>query len=59
LYGALLDTLGDLPLVPRLLQLVGLIALIRVGLTRLVRSSDRERILGSWRQRWVDFQGRS
>ncbi len=59
LYGALLDTLGDLPLVPRLLQLVGLIALIRFALTRLVRSSDRERILGSWRQRWDDFRGRS
>jgi len=59
LYGALLDTLGDLPLVPRLLQLVGVIALVRFALTRLVRSSDRERILGSWRQRWDDFRGRS
>lgn len=59
LYGALLETLGDLPLVPRLLQLAGLIALIRFALTRLVRSSDRERILGSWRQRWDDFRGRS
>lgn len=59
LYGALLDTLGDLPLLPRLLQLVGLISLIRFCLTRLVRSSERERILSSWRERWNDFRGRS
>jgi len=59
LYGALLDTLGDLPLLPRLLQLAGLIALLRFSLTRLVRSSERERILSSWRQRWNDFRGDS
>lgn len=59
LYSGLLDTLGDLPLLPRLLQLAGLIALLRFSLTRLVRSSERERILSSWRQRWNDFRGDS
>ena len=58
LYSALLETLGDLPLVPRLLQLVGLLFVARFALTKLVRSSDRERILASWRQRWNDFRGR-
>lgn len=58
LYSALLETLGDLPLLPRLLQLVGLVTVVHFGLTRLVRSSERERILTSWRQRWNDFRGR-
>ena len=58
LYSALLETLGDLPLVPRLLQLVGLVSVVQFGLTRLVRSDERERILTSWRQRWNDFRGR-
>jgi len=58
LYSALLETLGDLPLVPRLLQLVGLVCVVQFGLTRLVRTSERERILTSWRQRWNDFRGR-
>lgn len=58
LYSALLETLADLPLVPRLLQLVGLLSVAQFALTRLVRSSDRERILTSWHQRWNDFRGR-
>jgi hypothetical protein len=58
LYSALLETLGELPLLPRLLQLVGLLSVAQFGLTRLVRSSERERILTSWRQRWNDFRGR-
>jgi hypothetical protein len=58
LYSALLETLGDLPLVPRLLQLVGLLFVARCALTKLVRSSERERILTSWGQRWNDFRGR-
>jgi hypothetical protein len=57
LYSALLETLGDLPLLPRLLQLVGLVSLTRFALTRLVRSSERERILSIWSQRWNDFRG--
>jgi len=58
IYGALLETLGDLPLLPRLLQLVGLFAFGQFCLTRLVRSSDRERILRTWRDNWKDFSGR-
>ena len=58
LYSALLETLGDLPLLPRLLQLVGLVSVVQFALTRLVRTSERERILTSWRERWNDFRGR-
>jgi len=57
LYDALLDTLGDLPLVPRLLQLTGLIALVRFALTRLVRTEDREAVLNDWKRRWQGFRG--
>ena len=59
LYSALIDTLGDLPLVPRLLQLVGLISVVQFCLTRLVRSSERERIVAQWKDRWIDFRGRN
>jgi len=58
LYSALLETLADLPLVPRLLQLAGLLSVTQFALTRLMRTSERERILTSWRERWNDFRGR-
>jgi hypothetical protein len=57
LYDALLDTLGDLPLVPGLLQLAGLIALVRFALTRLVRTDDRQAVLNDWKRRWQRFRG--
>lgn len=57
LYVALLDTLDDLPLLPRILQLVGLIALINFSLNRLTRKSDREVILADWKRRWDAFRG--
>ena len=57
LYVALLETLDDLPLLPRLLQLVGLFALLNFSLTRLTRKSDREVILEDWKRRWDAFRG--
>jgi len=57
LYDALLDTFDDLPLVPRLLQLAGLIALVRFALTRLVRTEDRQAVLNDWKARWQRFRG--
>ncbi|MFN9644702.1 MAG: CAAD domain-containing protein, partial [Cyanobacteriota bacterium] len=57
LYGALLDTLDDLPLLPRLLQLVGLIVLVRFSVNRLTRRSDRQVLLENWKQRWDAFRG--
>jgi hypothetical protein len=58
LYGALIDTLDSLPLVPRLLQLVGVIVLVQFSVTNLVRTSDRDRLISSWQQRWSTFRGR-
>jgi hypothetical protein len=58
LYGALIDTLDSLPLVPRLLQLVGVIVLVKFSVTNLVRTSDRERLISSWQQRWTTFRGK-
>jgi len=34
------------------------VAVLRFALTRLVRSQERQRILGAWRERWNDFRGR-
>lgn len=57
LYLALLDTLDDVPLLPRLLQLGGLIWLLNFSVTRLTRSSDRKEILEDWKRRWDAFRG--
>ncbi len=57
LYIALLDTLDDVPLLPRLLQLVGLFALLSFSVTRLTRSDDRKVILTDWKRRWDGFRG--
>lgn len=59
LYGALIDTLDSLPLVPRLLQLVGVVVLVKFSVINLVRTSDRERLISSWKQRWSTFRGRA
>jgi hypothetical protein len=56
-YVALLDTLDDLLLLPRLLQLVGLIALVRFSVNRLTRSTDRQLVLDDWKRRWEAFRG--
>jgi CAAD domains of cyanobacterial aminoacyl-tRNA synthetase len=58
-YGALLAVVDSLPLVPGLLELVGVIAVTRFGLTRLVRSSDRQAVLGDLQQRWQAFRGKA
>ncbi|KEF41213.1 MAG: hypothetical protein ER33_12670 [Cyanobium sp. CACIAM 14] len=57
-YASLIGTLDSLPLVGGLLELVGLIAVTRFSLTRLVRKSDREQVLAEWGRRWNDFRGR-
>lgn len=58
LYEALLDTLDDIPLLPRLLQLAGLLYLLNFGFTHLIKSQDRENLYQSWKKRWHDFTGR-
>ena len=59
LYGALLAVLDSIPLLPGLLELVGVIAVVQFSLTRLVRSDDRREVFSSLRNRWTSFRGRS
>jgi hypothetical protein len=58
LYGALTGTLESLPLVPGLLELVGVLSFGRFCLNRLVRSEERRRLQNEWSQRWRDFRGK-
>lgn len=56
-YGALLGAIDSLPLVSGLLELVGVIWLARFAATNLVRSSERQRLLGGLQRRWKAFFG--
>ena len=55
--GAVLDALGSVPLLPGLLELVGLAWVLRHGAPRLLRSQDRERLMADLNQRWRAFRG--
>jgi hypothetical protein len=56
-YSSVVGTLDAIPLIGGLLELVGLIALSRFCLTKLVKTSEREKVIAGWRQRWNDFTG--
>ncbi len=58
-YSAVLAALDSLPLVPGLLELVGVIWAVRVGLPKLIQRSQREQLLGALQQRWHQFTGRN
>lgn len=58
-YSAVVGTLESLPLLPGLLELVGLIWVLRYGLPRLLRSSDRAALLANLSSRWKAFRGLS
>lgn len=57
-YGALLGAIESIPLLPGLLELVGVIWVLRYGVPRLVRSSDRQQLVDGLRNRWQSFRGR-
>ncbi len=57
-YGALIGALESIPLLPGLLELAGLIWLLRFGVPRLVRRSDRQAVVDGLRSRWQAFRGR-
>ncbi|MCP9926533.1 CAAD domain-containing protein [Cyanobium sp. CH-040] len=57
-YAGLLAAINSLPLVPGLLELVGVIWLLRNGLPRVIRRSEREQLLQGLQQRWQSFSGR-
>lgn len=56
-YAAVIGTLDRLPLVPGLLELVGVIAVIRFAATNLVRSEERQSLLQRLGDRWKAFRG--
>jgi len=59
IYGALLGVIGRFPLAPGLLELVGLITVVRFGLTKLVRSQERRALIEGLQQRWQAFRGQA
>lgn len=56
-YGALIDAINSTPLLPGLLELVGLIWVVRYGVPRLLRSDGRRQLLEGVRSRWQAFRG--
>jgi hypothetical protein len=58
-YGALMAVLDSLPLVPGLLELLGVIVVARFSLTRLVRSEERKAVIHDLQKRWQAFRGKA
>ena len=59
IYSAVLGALDSLPLVPGLLELAGVVWAVRYGIPKLLRSSERERLLGGLSQSWKAFRGKA
>ncbi len=57
LLGAVLGTLEALPLLPGLLELVGLLWLTVVAGPRLLRSEERKKLLDTTQSAWKSFRG--
>jgi hypothetical protein len=57
IYSSLLGAIDSLPLVPGLLELVGLVWLLRYGLPKLVRRGEREQLINDLKKRRQDFLG--
>lgn len=57
-YASVVGTLDAIPLISGLLELVGLIAFTRFCLTKMVKTSEREKVIAIWRQRWNEFRGK-
>jgi len=57
-YSAVIGALDSLPLVPGLLELAGVVWAVRYGIPKLLRSSERERLLGGLNQSWKAFRGK-
>ena len=58
LTGAVLDTLGGIPMLPRMLQLVGLTWLVMFGSKRLLRSEGRQQVVSQVSGAWSAFVGK-
>ena len=58
LLGAVLGTLDHIPMLPRLLQLVGLIWLSLFVSQKLVRSDERKKMIDTVSSTWKDISGK-
>ena len=59
IYGALLAVIDRFPLAPGLLELVGVVAVVRFGLDKLVRSQERRALIEVLQLRWNAFRGKA
>ena len=59
LLGAVLGTLDHVPMLPRILQLIGLIWLSLFASQRLVRSDERKKIIDAVSSTWGDITGKN
>jgi hypothetical protein len=59
IYSSLLDVLESLPLIPGLLELVGLVWVLRFGIPRLIQRNERQTLINNVRESWQRFSGRS
>ena len=58
IYGGILRTIAAVPLAPGLLELAGIFAVSNFSVRRLIKSSERKKVLSSVRERWTQFIGR-
>ena len=58
IYSGLISTINSVPVGSGLLELIGLIWLVRFSSTKLIRSSDRAEVISSLRARWNKVIGR-
>jgi|LakMenEpi03Aug12_release.lakeMendotaPanAssembly.Ray.scaffolds.fasta_scaffold01612_25 hypothetical protein len=58
LYAQVVGTIDGIPVISGLLELTGLVYALWFGATKLIRTSERERVLADWKQRWQSFSGR-
>ena len=57
-YGGIIRTIAAVPLAPGLLELAGIVAVANFSVRRLVKSSERKKVLQTVRDRWGQFAGR-
>ena len=58
IYGGILRTIAAVPLAPGLLELAGIFAVANFSVRRLIKTSERKKVLSSVRERWTQFIGR-
>jgi len=57
-YGGIIRTIAAVPLAPGLLELAGIVAVANFSVRRLVKSSERKKVLQTVQDRWGQFVGR-